>query len=351
MGNYSIKKVMNLFATDLNRNTLIKAEEAGNIPSPARQQTGSIQRRVWRTEDLPPIGELYGFLKKPARPSVITVFNMKGGVLKTTLSLNLARLTALHNIKTCVIGLDLQGDISTALGFNSDIEDSGNLEEAVERVQKTPGLFSWVSQKPKVSLDRLLLDTDIPTLKFIPETPELVQLDQAVNLMNNRDFWLKEQIIEPLQKRFDLIILDCSPNWNRLVTNALVACDLLVSPLECKINNFRNYSVFAPFIAEFKKAFPRDSALKFQHVYLPTRFTPTRKLSSEIRSWYLGNVAGCLHGVIRESASGEDATAMQLSLPEFAPTSLAADEMRGVITEIWGRLLPYTEREQAVSQP
>ena len=181
----------------------------------------------------------------------------------------------------------------------------------------------------------LALPTDIPTLFYIPENPELVQLEQAISLRNNRDQWLKEHVIQPLHEHFDLVVLDCSPNWNRLVTNALVACDVLVSPLECKINNFRNFSVFRPFLEDFR----RDLKLTFEQIFVPTRFTSTRKLSAEIRSWYLANVPECIHGVIRESVYGEEATATRLSIPEYSPTSVAGDEMREVLLLIWNRTL------------
>lgn len=344
MGTYTVQKVLNIFGTDINRNTLIKAEGAGQIPAPARQETGAIRRRAWSIDDLPAIGERYGFLKKLDRPTTVAIFTTKGGVLKTTLSLNLARMAALHGIRTCVVGLDLQGDVSTALGFNAEIEETESLNEAVERLQRANGLYSFLAHK--VELEDLLIRTEIPTLSYIPETPELVQLEQAISLKNNRDFWLRDYVIKPLQKKFDLIVLDCSPNWNRLVTNALVACDALISPLECKINNFRNYSVFGPFIDEFK----RDLKLDFEQIYVPTRFTSTRKLSAEIRSWYLTHVHGCVHGVIRESVHGEEATAMRLSVPEYAPTSLVADEMREVLLQVWERI-STTVRKTMISQP
>lgn len=335
---YSVRKILNIFGSDINRNTLLKAEGHGQIPSPERQETGSIKRRAWTITHLPAIGERYGFLRKLDKPTALSVFTTKGGVLKTTLSLNIARMAALHNIKTCVVGLDLQGDISTALGFNSDIEDSENMEEAINRLERVNGLYSF--QEGRHSLDSILLTTDIPTLAYIPETPELVQLEQAISIKNNREFWLKEKIIDPLKKHFDLIIMDCSPNWNRLVTNALVASDILVSPLECKINNFRNYSVFKPLIDGFKK----DLKLDFEQIYVPTRFTSTRKLSAEIRSWYLANVPGCVHGAIRESVHGEEATALRLSLPEHNPSSLVADEMREILLQIWNRIAELAKR-------
>lgn len=329
---FTVKKVLNIFGAEINRNTLLRAESTGAIPEPERLETGTVKRRSWTIEDLPAIGERYGFLKKPSQPMVICTFTTKGGVLKTTLALNIARMAALHNIKTCVVGLDLQGDISAALGLNSDIEESENMNDAIAKLQSPRGLFDFM--QGDAELEDLIVDTDIPTLKFIPETPELVQLEQMITLKDRREYWLKENVINKLTKKFDLVVLDCSPNWNRLVTNALVSSDLLVSPLECKINNFRNFNVFKEFLYKFKD----EMKLGFESVFIPTRFSSNRKLSTEIRNWYLTNAPGCTHDAIRESTAGEEAIAMRQSLPEYAPNTLHADEVRAVLTQVWNKL-------------
>ena len=241
-------------------------------------------------------------------------------------------MAALHNQRVCIIGLDMQCDITSALGYQVDLDEAETFEAALEQLNSVYGLADFA--KGTVSLDDIILPTDIPTLSFIPETPELVALEREVSTRTMRDFWLREKVIEPLKKKFDLIILDCSPNWNMLISNALVSCDVLVSPLECKINNYRNYRAFKAYLESFK----RDTNCAFSEVFIPTKFTSTRKLSSEIRSWYLANVPGCINGAIRESVHAEEAVASHLSLPEHSPSSLVADEMREVLLEIWSRL-------------
>lgn len=332
MSNYTLKKIQDIFGTEIARSSLIKAEITGLIPSSQREQTGSVQRRAWGTEDLPMIGERYGFLKKVEAPTVITVFTPKGGVLKSSLTLNIGRLAALHNIKTIIIGLDFQSDVTSALGFNNDLDESASLEEALDKMNSVFGLFDY--ERGEKAISDLIQVSDIPTLHFIPETPELQQLDQAIKDKPRREFWLKDKVIETLKKHYDLIILDCSPNWNQLVTNALAACDLLVSPIECKINNFRNFRAFRIFIEKYKS----DVKLSFNHMFVPTRLSPTRKLSSEIRKWYLTNVDNCTETAIREGIHGEEAMASYLSVPEYAPNNLAAQEMRQLLIEIWAQL-------------
>lgn len=333
MKTYTVQQLLKIYGSDVNRATILQAEKSGSIPSPSRKQTGSIQRRIWESGDLPAIGERYGFLKKPSSPQCITVFTTKGGVLKTTLALNLARLSALHNIKTCIVGLDLQGDITNASGFNQDVEQIEDMDIAIARINRSTGIDSLFNQE--TSIYDLVQPLDMPTLCIIPETAGLAMLDKKLHSAYHREYWLRDNVVEPLKKHFDLIVIDCSPNWNLLISNALVACDSLVSPIECRINQFRNLDVFQQLIAQFKF----EMKLDFKHLYIPTRFMSTRKLSSEIRTWYLKNIKNIAHSVIREATQGEEATASHLSVPEYASSSILADEMRELMREIWSECL------------
>jgi chromosome partitioning protein len=334
--------VLSIFGADLTRTGLIKAETAGLIPTAKREGANRNPRRTWSLAELPPIGERYGFMKKLTTPTTVAVMTTKGGVLKSTLALNLGRMAALHNHKVCIVGLDMQCDITTAMGYKVDVDDSEDLQDVISKMRTVRGLADYMDGK--IDLDKIIKPSDIPTLYLVPETPELVSLERKISSINMRDFWLKKKVIDPLKERgFDLIIIDCSPNWNFLVSNALVACDVLISPLECKINNFRNYLAFRAYLEDFKK----DTRNNFEHIFVPTKFASTRKLSSEIRGWYLANVPGCTNSAIRESVHSEESVASHLSLPEYAPGSMVADEMREVLLEIWTRILSFAKKSEA----
>lgn len=303
-----------------------------SLPDFARSPSDNRLLKSWSLRELPSVGARIGFLPKPREPKAISIFVTKGGVLKSTLTLNIARTAALHGIKTCVVGLDMQGDITTALAGENAADDHASFSEAIRRMDELRGLADLESRQS--TLEEVILPTDIPTLFYIPETPELVSLDQNLIHRNRREFWLAENVIAPLKKKFDLILMDCSPNWNRLITNALVASDALISPLECKINNFRNFKTFQALISEFKT----DMRAGFRQVYVPTRLTQSRKLSREIFEWYQAQLPDCASVAIRESTQGEEATAMRSSIIEYAPTSSAADEFRELMCEIWPAL-------------
>lgn len=345
MSAFQIQKVINIFGLDISRNALIQAEKAGHIPGSSRQTRGSIKARIWELQDLPLIGERYGFLRNVSKPQAIAVFSTKGGVLKTTLSLNIARAAALHNIKTCVVGLDIQGDITKAMGVTQDVDEESDLSTAMSQTTNFLSLVDVFAGRARIE-DVLLISPELPTLALAPETSGLASLDISLMSTPRREYWLSEKVIEPLKRLFDLIVMDCSPSWSQIISNALVACDVLVSPLETKINHFRNYPEFRRFLDEF------EHVMKLSHpkVFVPTRFNSTRKLCVEIRNWYLANVPGCTSGAIREGITGEEAMSMCLSVPEFAPTSVAANEMRDLLREIWSRL-PVREAKSAAAPP
>lgn len=337
---HPLKKVAEIFGDPNLKSTITKLEEQSQIPASRKYRCGALYRKGWPTSTLSQIGEKVGYFKKFDKPVAISVFTTKGGVLKSTLALNLARTAALHGMKTCVVGLDIQGDVTTALGHDCDLDNSSDLKEIIERLDQTKGLSDFFSGQ--ASLEDIISSQLLPNLYVIPETPELVALNDSLNNINRREFWLKEKVVNPLKEYFDLIIMDCSPNWNKLTTNALVACDALVSPLECKINNFRNFKVFGHFLEEFKE----EMNLDFSSIFVPTKYTQGKKLSSDIFEWYQANVTGCTSLGVRESVISEEAMALNLSIVEHASTKQIGREVVTLMKEIHSRIDEHMKTKQ-----
>lgn len=342
METYTLQKILKIFNPELNRNSLIKAEEKGQIPLAGRNQTGSIERRSWTIEDLPQIGEKIGFLKKPETSVCATVFVTKGGVLKTTITLNLARLAALHNIKTCIVGLDMQADITHVFNIGAtDEETFESLEDVDKAAKSVPTLLDF--QQGKIKLKDLIYKTDLPTLDIIPESSDLVILEANLQTQIRRESWLKENVVAPLLKEYDLVLIDSPPSWNLLITNALTATDILISPAECKINHYRNITNFTSFIEQFKA----QAKVAFKHIFIPTKLVSNRKLAGEIRQYYMKSLPNCLGGVIKESTAGEESMAQSISLLEYAAGKAPADEMKDLIVELW-RHIEEAAKEKSI---
>jgi chromosome partitioning protein len=329
---YTIRKTAALFSTpgqpplsEENLERLIK--EVGG-PSSRRGRGGL----GWDTMALPSIGAGIGFLRPPQRHLVLSTFVTKGGSLKTTLCLNLARMLALHRIRTLVIGLDLQGDVTNGLSQSSP-SDGGDLADALKHLDQTQGLYDYF--KGRAGLEDLIQHSDLPELDYIPETPELIALDQELLLKPRREFWLRDKVIAPFLKDYEVVLLDCSPNWNQLTTNALTACDTLIAPIECRIHNYRNLRLFRALLAQCRE----ELDLHFLTRFVPTRLNANRTLSRQIYDWYVQSVPDCLSSAIPESVHGEEAAALHVSVPEFAPGTVTSDQMKEIIFQIWNLAL------------
>ncbi len=338
---YSITKTAEIFGGKNLKATLNHLENINEIPPTSKYRSGAIFKKGWKLEELPLIGEQIGYFPKFKEPIVISVFTTKGGVLKSTLALNIARTAALHNHKVCVIGLDIQGDITTALGYENNLSKATNLEEIIALLNSTKGLADFYNTQ--ASLNDIIVPTDIPNLSLIPETPELVALNDSLGNINRREYWLKERVVAQLKEYFDIIIMDCSPNWNKLTTNALVANDILISPLECKINNFRNFNMFKHFLNEFKE----EMQLNFNHIFVPTKYSNNRKLGLEIKEWYETNLENCSPIGIKESVLGEEATALNISLVEHIAGHKIAYEMIDLLKDIHKKIESSIEEKNS----
>ncbi|MBF0367709.1 MAG: hypothetical protein HQK50_19220, partial [Oligoflexia bacterium] len=97
---FSSAKISKIFNEELSEEELLLAEKEYAFPPSQRYRQGASLVRGWPLAALPYIGERYGRLKKFSTPVAISVFTTKGGVLKTTLTLNFARSIALHGMKT-----------------------------------------------------------------------------------------------------------------------------------------------------------------------------------------------------------------------------------------------------------
>lgn len=222
------------------------------------------------------------------------------------------------------------------LGLSISDETEDDLEEVDKKLNSILGLYDLFNNT--ASLDEIIQDTDIPTLKFIPETSEIQALTDALQITTRREYWLKEKVIDKLKQKFDLVIIDCPPSWSLLVNNALASLgerDLLLSPLETKINHYRNSKHYLIYLSAFKT----QMGLKFNECFVPTKYTGTKKLSNQIKRFYMNNIKNCSTVVIKESVASEEAIAKYLSLQEYKPQSQQAEEMKELLMEINDRYI------------
>ena len=163
-----------------------------------------------------------GELPHPPSPRVITIANQKGGVGKTTTTVNIAAGLALHGLGVLVIDLDPQGNASTALGIDHRAPD---IASVYELLLGDVSLREATQQSP--NNDRLFC---VPaTLDLAGAEIELVSLVARENRLRNA---LDENLLSELG--IDYVLIDCPPSLGLLTVNAMVAAKEVLIPIQCE---------------------------------------------------------------------------------------------------------------------
>jgi chromosome partitioning protein len=159
-------------------------------------------------------------LPRPTAPRVFVVANQKGGVGKTTTSVNLAAALALGGLDVLVIDLDPQGNASTALG--------------IDHAPGTPGTYEVLIEGASIA-EHLVASPEAPHLKVLPATIDLagaeIQLVSTVARENRLRKALRAYLAD---QPVDYVFLDCPPSLGLITLNALVAASEILIPIQCE---------------------------------------------------------------------------------------------------------------------
>ncbi|WP_299152657.1 AAA family ATPase [uncultured Tateyamaria sp.] len=155
---------------------------------------------------------------RPPGPKIISVVNQKGGVGKTTTTINLAAALAEIGTRVLVVDLDPQGNASTGLGVDVEDREFTTYELLLE----------------EISLKEVILATDIDGLMIVPATVDLSSADIELISNEKRSFLLHDALrqVDMDQFGFDYILIDCPPSLNLLTVNAMIASHSVLVPLQ-----------------------------------------------------------------------------------------------------------------------
>ena len=159
-------------------------------------------------------------LPAPPHPRIFVVANQKGGVGKTTTSVNLAAALALGGLSVLLVDLDPQGNATTALG--------------VDHPSGTPGTYEVLMNGATFS-DHVVDSPEAPNLKVLPATIDLAGAEIELVSIVARENRLKRSLRAYLQDHHaDYVFLDCPPSLGLLTLNALVAANEILVPIQCE---------------------------------------------------------------------------------------------------------------------
>ncbi len=148
---------------------------------------------------------------------IIAIANQKGGVGKTTTSINLAASLGVLEKKVLIIDADPQANASSGLGIDVESVEIGTYQ-ILEH-----------SNLPREAV----VPSSAPNVDIIPAHIDLVAIEIELVDKENREYMLKQALAE-IKEEYDYVIIDCAPSLGLLTLNALTAADSVVIPIQCE---------------------------------------------------------------------------------------------------------------------
>jgi chromosome partitioning protein len=196
------------------------------------------------------------------KPRMFAIANQKGGVGKTTTSINLATSLAAVGKRVLLIDMDAQGNATTGLGVKrSDVVNS-----------------SYDLLLNEMSVSDCVVTTKIPRLSLVPSTMHLSGAEIELVSAERREFRISEAVSRETLN-YDFIIVDCPPSLSLTTLNVLIAADAVIVPLQCEFYALEGLAHLTKTIERVQAAFNPDLQI---HGVVLTMFDSRNRLSSMV---------------------------------------------------------------------
>src|SRR6185312_32260 len=252
----------------------------------------------------------------PTHARVISMCNQKGGVGKTTTTINLGASLAEFGRKVLLVDFDPQGSLSVGLGLNPH--------------QMDLTIYNLLMQRD-VSLDEVVVPSGIPGMDLLPSNIDLSAAEVQLVHEVAREQTL-QRVLAPAIEKYDVILIDCQPSLGLLTVNALTASDGVIVPLECEYFALRGVALLKTTIDKVRERL--NTKLTVDGV-LGTMFDGRTLHSREVmqrlvQAW--GDTV--FHTVIRRTVKFSDSTVAGEPITSYATTSTGAASYRQLAKEV-----------------
>jgi chromosome partitioning protein len=298
----------------ISKQELLEKESKGIIP-PAKRDSN--QDRYYKPEDVVKYRNYLG-LPSPIKSIRKQLFlNFKGGTGKSTISASYGFRLAQMGFRTLLIDLDPQGHLTQCLGLNS------------EQYPKT--LFHALIEKE--DLEKIVIKTDLPTLDIIPSNLNLSPVELSLFSMNSREFRLR-RLINPIEKNYELIVMDASPSIGLLNLNAILASNDLIIPVLADFLSYHGLKI----LFETLSTIEEDFSFVFENIFIfLNRYNESHRICKRSKKALETHYDRYLiNTVIRQDTKIAEATSQGSPIFLFAQSSKGAEDIQSLIDEIFG---------------
>ncbi len=288
-------------------------EEHHLIPEPPAEPVMGPTGRPWPDLPEPEPLSTHG----PAM--IIAMCNQKGGVGKTTSTINLGAALAEVGRKVLLVDFDPQGSLSVGLGFNPH-----TLEYSIYNL-----LLSR-----ETSITDVVHATDVPGLDILPSNIDLSAAEvQLVSEVAREQTLLR--VLERIKDRYDVILIDCAPSLGLLTINALTAADKVIMPLECEFFALRGIALLDDTINKVQDRLnPRLEILGILGTMYDPRTLHSREVLERVVQAFGERV---FHTVIKRTVKFPETTVAGEPITTYAPASPGAEAYRNLAREVLAR--------------
>ena len=255
---------------------------------------------------------------RPPGPKIIAMANQKGGVGKTTTTINLGAALAEQGKKVLVVDLDPQGNASTGLG--------------IEREDRQ--LTTYDLLLDDVELPDVIQSTDTENLSIIPATVDLSSADIELISNEKRSFLLHDALRQVAMDSFafDFILVDCPPSLNLLTVNAMVAAHSVLVPLQSEFFALEGLSQLMMSIREVRQS--ANPELRIEGVVL-TMFDARNNLSQQVENDARENLGDIVfRTLVPRNVRVSEAPSYAVPVLEYDPMSKGAMAYRDLAKEV-----------------
>lgn len=259
----------------------------------------------------------------PEHTRIFTVSNQKGGVGKTTTTVNLAAAFASLGARVLVIDLDPQGNASTALGVNHEHDAVGVYEALIDA---------------EPLQDLMQFNQDWPSLACVPATIDLAGAEVELVNLEHREYRLRQAIARLLNEThgtddaFHYIFIDCPPSLGLLTINALVAAREVLIPIQAEYYALEGLSQLISNINRLSEQLNPDLRLTTLMLTMyDGRTNLSRQVMEEVRAHFEEET---LHAVIPRSVRISEAPSYGQTVISYDPNSNGAISYREAAAEI-----------------